>query len=225
MATWDLSPEPPGYQYVTGTNYDDLVYGSIYYTDSMVARMQGGNDHVYVWSGYYNFVNGNQGSDRIEVSFYDEDTGTLDGAGGRYLGGAGRDRMYGFSGDVGVINGNNDTDYINGLYDVITGVFRGGKGDDQLIVWNGTVYGDSGSDHFIMTPPTHKADYAYVVDYTPGEDISYYAPSQGAVDYLVDGYGLWLAQAGDWTMLLAGINSLNQVNIVARESVMYADVI
>ena len=212
MAFWDL--RGPGTQYVYGTNADDIVSGSTIYTNSMVARMYGGNDFVEVWAGYNNFVNGNQGEDKIEV-LYANHLGGFDGSGGLFLGGSDNDELTNFGGSVYRMNGNNGDDVVTGLKGS-DGEFRGGSGNDILSVHDGRVYGDRGSDLFVMRDPldyvnSSLTEYAWVLDYTPGVDQVVYSSALGNVTYFADQNGLWLYQANFATMLLSGISSVNQV--------------
>ena len=217
MAYWDLYG--PGTQYVYGTDGDDLVDGSTTSSNSMQARMYGGNDHINVYAGYNNFVNGNWGSDTIEVLYSDEQTGIDDGYGGSFLGGKDNDTLTNFGGTVFRMNGNNGDDFIMS-YKGAYGEFRGGKDNDVLTVYSGSVFGDQGSDTFLMYNPndyfnSSLGDYAWVRDYTPGEDQVMYASALGNVTYFQNQDGLWLYQNNMTTMLLSGISSIDQVTLTA----------
>ena len=217
---WDSS-----YHKVVGTDEADTLTGSVTPWDSSVASLMGGNDFIRIWSGNYNFVNGNRGDDVIEVSYIDDEDGSTCGYGGIFLGGKDNDTMYGLSGTVGTLNGNRGNDKIWGMT-TAWGTFRGGKDNDQLGITNGIVYGDKGNDAFLMMPPTSiTTEYAWVKDYTPGLDTVYYAPSLGTFSHFANSDGLWLYQNNNNTMMLEGISSIDQVTLIATDSILTQDVI
>ena len=213
------------YHQVIGTEVADTLTGTVIDRDSALASMMGGNDFVRIWTGDYNFVNGNRGNDVIEVSYIDDEDGVTRGYGGIFLGGKDNDTMSGFSGTVGTLNGNRGNDKIWGS-STAWGTFRGGKDNDQLGVTNGIVYGDKGNDAFLMMPPSSiSSEYAWVKDYTPGADTVYYAPSLGTFSHFANSHGLWLYQNYNATMLLEGISSIDQVTLIATDSILTQDVI
>ena len=210
---------------LVGTDERDVITGSITTGDSMWASLRGGNDFARIWSGEINFVNGNWGEDILEVSYVDSDTGVVTGYGGIFLGGRDNDLLSVFSGTVASINGNRGNDKVWGLSGAYA-MFRGGQDNDQLGVANGLVYGDKGNDAFLMMPPSSNAsEYAWVKDYTPGEDSVYYAPSLGSFSHFANSSGLWLYQNNNATMLLEGISSVDQVNLIATDNILTQDVI
>ena len=227
MADFDFNDEQywdSSYHQVVGTDERDVVTGSVTSGDSMWASLRGGNDFARIWAGDSNYVNGNWGEDILEVNYID-DEGNFDGYGGMFLGGRDNDLLSVFSGTVWSINGNRGNDRVWGL-DGAYGTFRGGQDNDQLGVTNGVVYGDKGNDAFLMMPPSSNAsEYAWVRDYTQGEDSVYYAPSLGFFSHFANSSGLWLYQNNNATMLLEGVSSIDQVNLIATDNILTQDVI
>ena len=219
MAYWDLIG--PDLQFINGTETDDIVQGSIWDGASMQTRMYGGNDLVDVYAGYENFVNGNKGNDKISILYTDDETNDVRGYGGLFMGGSGDDWLQVNGGSVYRVNGNKGNDLVVGLPGT-WGEFRGGSNDDIIVVSNGIAYGDSGRDSFVMLPPNlgNPSEYAWVKDYALAEDTVYYNPNFGGLETFVSDEGLWLGQSGDWAMLLNGVYSTNQVNIIADSNIV-----
>lgn len=211
----------PGFSEINGTNEGDEINSwALNSGASILARGLDGNDKIYIFSGFNNFANGNNGTDDISVFYGDPVTGIYKGDGGRFLGGEDADIMTVDNGNIFRINGNNGDDLIignsgryffdNGTYQRSFGEFRGGAGNDVLAVDNGYVYGDRGSDIFIVKPPTALLDeYAYIVDYTPYVDQLMYSTEYGFLQFvpeIIEGItGMSVFQQGVRSMFLAGI--------------------
>lgn len=206
MAFYDLAGTGPGMAVVYGTNFDDEAIGS---SNSMLAYMYGGNDSVAVFGGFDNLVNGNWGDDNVSV-FYENPTS---GSGGAFYGSKGSDNLTVVKGRVELINGNKGDDLVTG-FSGVHGTFRGSQGNDVMDVVNGLVYGDKGSDTFVLTRSGSASEYSHIVDYTPFVDQIAYQPSDGILIFKSTNEGLWLGQVGGtYTMLLSGIYDINQVTL------------
>ena len=127
---------------------DDTILGSTL-GYSVWARCMGGNDFIQLQSGLNNFVNGNSGSDTINL--YASSDGYQDG---NILGGADNDVITVASGTWGVlegniINGNNGNDTMINYGNCKQ--LRGGKDNDRIINYGGDtdVWGDKGADTFV----------------------------------------------------------------------------
>jgi hypothetical protein len=145
------------------------------------------------------------------------DSAVLYGGRGLYAFGAGNDAIStragsGFFAPGTVVNGNAGRDGITGFSLDGNVTYRGGAGDDEVGARAGLVYGDKGRDAF-RPFVSNTADFATVVDYTPGEDVFLGSSiAGGEFKQLAEGL-MFYTGTGEPTMLLAGIDA-SQVTYV-----------
>ena len=161
--------------------------------------MMGGNDSCEIIDGNNNFANGNNGQDSI----------TINGGVGRYLGGGGADTItVNAAGGGTQVNGNKGRDLVTGGADGV--IFRGGSEPDTMRVSSGRVFGDRDSDVFEAVA---GQGIAVVEDYNSLEDSVRITISGGT--WTVTDSGLQFGTAEDAMLTLLGQFSLEAINITS----------
>ena len=161
--------------------------------------MMGGNDSCEIIDGSDNFANGNNGQDSL----------TINGGVGRYLGGGGADTItVNAAGGGTQVNGNKGRDLVTGGADGV--IFRGGSEPDTMRVSSGRVFGDRDSDVFEAVA---GQGIAVVEDYNSLEDsvrITIVGGTWTATDS-----GLQFGTDSDSMLILLGQFSLETINIIS----------
>ena len=147
-----------------------------------------GNDIFNVNGGSSNFYNGETGKDVLK----------LFSGQGEFLGGNDNDIFEVFNAiENSLVNGNKGEDFITGIASII---YRGGKGDDRIVVSQGEIYGDQGVDTFVGV----KGDgYAVIQDFTIKED-RIEIDLDGVWDQIYGG-SMFTDNSGEQIMFLSGI--------------------
>ena len=161
--------------------------------------MMGGNDSCEIIDGSDNFANGNNGQDSL----------TINGGVGRYLGGGGADTItVNAAGGGTQVNGNKGRDLVTGGADGV--IFRGGSEPDTMRVSSGRVFGDRDSDVFEAVA---GQGIAVVEDYNSLEDSVRITISGGT--WTVADSGLQFGTPDDLMLTLIGQFSLEAINITS----------
>ena len=187
-----VSSEDQRFRY---TDDDDSLTGLA----NINISMMGGNDSCEIIDGNNNFANGNNGQDSI----------TINGGVGRYLGGGGADTITVNAALPGTkVNGNKGRDVVTGGADGV--IFRGGSEPDTMRVSSGRVFGDRDSDVFEAVA---GQGIAVVEDYNSLEDSVRITISGGT--WTVTDSGLQFGTAQDAMLTLLGQFSLEAINIIS----------
>lgn len=161
--------------------------------------LMGGNDTCEITDGSDNFANGNNGQDSL----------TINGGFGRYLGGGGADTITVNAAGAGTqVNGNKGRDLVTGGADGV--IFRGGSEPDTMRVSSGRVFGDRDSDVFEAVA---GQGIAMIEDYNSLEDSVRITISGGT--WTVTDSGLQFGTPDDPMLTLIGQFSLEAINITS----------